>query len=71
MNYFIYLCHINLFQMENQEELKARMVIVKDNLTFCTLNWDMLEASFAREELERLVNRLLDDYIDLSFQLKG
>ena len=26
---------------------------------------------YCREELERLVNRLLDDYIDLSFQLKG
>lgn len=57
--------------MENQEELKARMVIVKDNLTFCALNWDLLEANWTQEELERLVNRLLDDYIDLSFQLKG
>ena len=56
--------------MENQEELKARMVIVRHNLMFYARYWDQLEKRFSAAELERQIDRHLDEYIAVRDQLK-
>jgi hypothetical protein len=51
--------------MPDKGELKARIEQVKRNLLFYSLYWDELLGDIPTEELERRIDRLLDELIEL------
>ncbi|MCL2650548.1 MAG: diguanylate cyclase [Candidatus Azobacteroides sp.] len=57
--------------MFQSEELKARIEHVKRNLLFYSLYWDLLITKLTVKELEKRIDYLLDQLIDLLKQRYG